>query len=258
MREPDVLLEGRNLRVQYGSSRHRSQVRALDDVSVGLARSEILGVVGESGSGKSTLGKCLAGFIEPDSGVVIRNDPDDDNAGPLVQMVFQESATALDPRMPVWKSIGEALARGRRVGRSQHPAALSAMGDVGLAPTLATRLPSELSGGQRQRVAIARAVASGAKVIVCDEAVSALDASVAARVLALIMGLRRERSIAFLFISHDISVVGRIADRIAVMRAGTIVEEGPARQVILNPTHTYTRHLMAAVPRLQTQQLKAG
>ena len=251
-----LALRAANLGVRYRAPKRTSLV-ALANVSVDVRRAEIVGVVGESGSGKSTLGKCLAGFLKPDSGTVTVHG----GAGRRkirVQMIFQESAMALDPRMPIWKSVAEALSTGRSIGKDLRPQVQESLSSVGLGPELMFRLPSEISGGQRQRVAIARAIASGANVIVCDEAVSALDASVRARVLELIVRLRHERSLAFVFISHDISVVAQISDRVVVMKKGEIVEQGATQEVIYHPRHPYTQALMAAVPRLQADQLRAG
>ncbi|MGE0798271.1 MAG: ABC transporter ATP-binding protein [Lautropia sp.] len=222
-------------------------VRAVHGVSFELRAGEILGVLGESGSGKTTLGRCIAGLLPPSAG---RLEFADGYAG-SVQMVFQESATALDPRLPIWRSVAEAASGGRSTGRRWLPRALEELRRVGLTRDQALKLPRELSGGQRQRAGIARALASGARILVCDEAVSALDVSVRARVLNLIAALRRETGASFVFISHDLGVVAHLADRILVMRDGGIVEQGATRDLVEHPGDPYTRHLLDAVPDLE-------
>lgn len=247
------LLEVRDLRVVYKSDKGRP-VTAVDGVSLRVNRAEIVGIVGESGSGKTTLGLCMAGFIKPTLGSIevhpTRERGDMRDVSP-VQMIFQEAATALNPRMPTWRSVAEALSHGRSVGRGLYGSAVQQLERVGLTHEVGDKRPSELSGGQRQRAAIARALASGAELIVCDEAVSALDASLRARVLNLMSRLRDELGISFVFISHDIAVVSHLSDRLAVMHAGRLVEEGPTADVVDWPQMAYTQTLIAAVPQLQ-------
>lgn len=240
--------------------RHRTAagtVHAVEGVSLDLAPGEVLGLVGESGCGKSTLGRAILRLDEPDSGSVtlagqtITGMPQ----RPLrrlrrdLQMVFQDPFASLNPR----KTVGELLAEpfrvhrvGSRADRGDRIVALLRM--VGLGPEHMQRHPHQFSGGQRQRIAIARAMALRPKVVVCDEAVSALDVSIQAQVLNLLMTLRREVGAAYLFISHDLSVVGHIADRIAVMYLGRIVETGRRDEILRQPAHPYTRVLFSAVP----------
>jgi|RhiMetdeSRZDD1v2_1073273.scaffolds.fasta_scaffold19214_2 peptide/nickel transport system ATP-binding protein len=256
------LLEAETLEKRYTVRRgflggRRSDLPALRGVSFTVGEGETLGLVGESGSGKTTAGRIVARLIEPDAGAV-RFDGMDWLAlegselrrkRRELQVVFQDPQTSLNPRMRVGDQIGEPL----RIHRLASGAALSSrvrelLAAVGLPADLATRFPSELSGGQRQRVAIARALAAGPRLVVCDEPVSALDVSIAAQIVNLLLELRERSGLAYLFIAHDIAVVSRIADRIAVFYLGRIVEEGPAAAIIEKPLHPYTAALIAAVP----------
>lgn len=262
-----VVLAAKDIVVDY-SVKGRENLRAVDCVSFQLHTGEIVGVVGESGSGKSSLGRAVAGFLRPTSGRVLF--PDD--AGELdvrpdnrlrgyrdVQMIFQESAAALDPRLPVWKLVAEALhpasnlpmrASARWVEVREEVSAQ--LERVGLAPaTFLDKRPSQLSGGEKQRVAIARALAASPVALVCDESLSALDVSIRAVVLNLLRRLSHESGTALLFITHDISVVAHLADHVAVMSEGRFVEFGTPQQVIDSPSDDYTRRLIAAVPRLE-------
>lgn len=236
----------------------RPPFKAVTDVSFELGAQEILGVLGESGAGKSTVGKVVAGFIPPTEGQLRVAD----TSGELqprrirpghgfrdIQMIFQESATALDPRLHVWRAVSEGITARRKADRNEL--AVQFLGRVGLSPAYARRRPSELSGGERQRVAIARALAAEPAVIVCDEAVSSLDVSIRAVLLNILSDLRDEQGISLLFISHDISVISHLADRILVMYKGDIVESGPTPHVIESPSHPYTRQLISAVPTLE-------
>ncbi|MFD2263316.1 ABC transporter ATP-binding protein [Lacibacterium aquatile] len=237
--------------------RHGQAVHALRDVDLELARGETLGIVGESGCGKSTLGRCVVRLIEANAGE-IRLDGQDvtklDGPGLLayrraVQIVFQDPSAALNPRHTIGEIIGEPLAIhgiGDRASRKAEVARL--IERVGLAPEVATRYPHEVSGGQRQRISIARAIALKPRIVVADEAVSALDVSIQAQILTLLTELQREEGIAFLFISHDIGVIRHVSDRVAVMYLGRIVETGSAAELLANPAHPYTKALLAAVP----------
>jgi peptide/nickel transport system ATP-binding protein len=241
----------------------RRPLRAVNDVSFDLGAGEILGVVGESGSGKTTVGRVIAGFLSPTSGQVKHAN----TAGTLetrastrgyrnIQMIFQESAAAMNPRLPVWKVIGEAHApnhamTGRKRGPDLRARSRALLDKVGLPEEYLFKRATELSGGEKQRVAIARALAAEPVVMVCDEAVSALDVSIRAVILNLFLRVREETGTALLFISHDISVVGHLADRVLVMHDGAAVEVGTTRQVIDHPHDDYTRRLIAAVPRLE-------
>lgn len=255
--------------------RHGKTLRAVDHVSFRLGRGEVLGVVGESGSGKSTLGKVVAGFLHPTAGRVLL-PADDGELRPRaqrkprghrdIQMIFQESAMALNPRLPAWQVVGEALrpsmvtvlAWGRGEVAALRAQAVSYLERAGLSPAFADKRAAELSGGEKQRVAIARALAASPAAMVCDESVSALDVSVRAVVLNLFQRLSREVGIALLFITHDISVVAHLADQIAVMYRGRIVEYGTPTSVIEDPQDPYTRRLIAAVPALERGQASVG
>ena len=232
-------------------------VLAVDNVSFNIGAGETFGLVGESGSGKSTLARLAVGLLEPSSGSVRLGGLDVREKGAaarsararLVQMVFQDPFGSLNPRLRVERIIGEPLAVngiGDESGRRKRVVEL--LGKVGLSVESGRRYPHELSGGQRQRVAIARALALNPKLIVCDEAVSALDVSIQAQVLNLFRDLQAEFGLAYLFISHDLRVVHHVADRIAVMYRGRVVEMGRAEEVIGAPHHPYTRALIAAIP----------
>jgi len=243
--------------VRDALGRPRGAVRAVDGVSLHVMPGEVLAIVGESGCGKSTLGRVALRLIEPDGGK-IRFDGEDISAlsGKALrarrkhaQIIFQDPFGSLDPRMSVAAAIEEPLILHTgmtRAGRAVRVADL--LTRVGLRPEMANRWPHEFSGGQRQRIAIARALASGPRLIIGDEPVSALDVSVQAQVLNLLQDLIAEFNLGFIMISHDLGVVRHIADRVAVMYLGRIVEEGPAAQVFAAPRHPYTRALLAAVP----------
>jgi len=237
--------------------RASARVHAVENVSFSLHAGETLALVGESGCGKSTTGRSMLRLIEPSEGRVLFEGQDvraldSESLRKLrrgMQMVFQDPFASLNPR----KSIGQAIAEpiivhGLARPRQARDRVADLLEKVGLTADMATRLPHEFSGGQRQRIAIARALALSPKLIVADEAVSALDVSVKARVINLLMRLQAELDLAFLFISHDIAVVERVSHRIAVMYLGEIVEIGPRAAIIENPHHPYTRKLMAAAP----------
>ena len=254
-----VLLEARGLVKQFGGRHRYGQRPAVDDVSFHLRAGETLGLVGESGSGKTTVARIVLAAIDPDagrvtldgrpwSGVPERRRRD---LRRTVQAIHQDPLASFDPRFTVEQIVGEALDSEPGPTQAVRRAHIvSLLDSVGLDADLIARRPLQLSGGQRQRVAIARALAPEPRVLVCDEPVSALDVTVQAQILDLLADLRRDRGLAMLFISHDLGVVRHISDRVAVMRAGRIVETGDVESVFADPQHAYTRTLLAAVPRL--------
>lgn len=248
-----------------GVSRHyptqAGVVHALDRVSLDIAPGETLGLVGESGCGKSTVARVAMRLTDVDEGEVRLDGTDIARARgralhavrPRVQMVFQDPAASLNPRTTIGQALEAPLIVHRRGNARDRQASVAEMlRSVGMHPDMAGRFPHELSGGQRQRVAIARALMLNPALIVCDEAVSALDVSVRAQVLNLLLDLRETLGIAYLFISHDLAVVRHMSDRIAVMYLGQIVEQGPRDAVWQRALHPYTRSLMAASPSAHT------
>ncbi len=248
-------LEVDRLSVAYRTG--RGTVHAVDDVSFTLAPGQTLGLVGESGCGKSSLAQAVVRLVEPASGRLSVDGVELTGLSGralrarrhLIQMVFQDPAASMNPRHRIGTVVGEPLTLLPGLtpdGRRERVRALLA--GVGLPAEVAARFPHELSGGQKQRVAIARALALEPRVLVCDEAVSALDVSLQAQVLNLLVRLQEEKGVAYLFISHDLSVVQHMADRIAVMYLGRIAEIGPRRSLWRQPAHPYTRSLIDAVP----------
>ncbi|MFK0167371.1 dipeptide ABC transporter ATP-binding protein [Streptomyces sp. NPDC090306] len=230
--------------------RGRNAVAAVDGVSLTVHRGETLGVVGESGSGKTTLGRMLVGLLEPSAGRITPGG----GVRPDVQMVFQDPVSSLNARRSVGESIADPLrARGERDESRIRERVGELLERVGLDRAHYGRYPHEFSGGQRQRVGIARALAAEPTVVVCDEPVSALDVTTQAQVVALLGELQRELGLALVFIAHDLAVVRQVSDRVAVMRGGRVVEEGPADSVYENPRDAYTRQLLAAVPALDPE-----
>ncbi|MBL6765728.1 MAG: ATP-binding cassette domain-containing protein [Verrucomicrobiae bacterium] len=232
-------------------------VRAVDGVSLKLREGEILGLVGESGCGKSTLGRTIMRLLPATSGTVVmrgRNltalhGEELRRARSDFQMIFQDPYASLNPRMTVYDTLAEALTVHRPIQRREMPAKVGELMErVGLAARFMRKYPHEFSGGQRQRIAVARALAVEPKLIVADEPVSALDVSIQSQIINLLSKLSREMGLTLVFISHDLSVVKHIADRIAVMYLGRIVELGPAAEVFDRPAHPYTRALVSAIP----------
>jgi peptide/nickel transport system ATP-binding protein/oligopeptide transport system ATP-binding protein len=253
----DTLLRVDDLWASYGRSRRRGATRvdAVAGVSLTVGHNETLALVGESGSGKTTVARCLVGLVRPRRGA-ITFDGQPLPAGTRrpaalrrsVQMVFQDPRSSLNPRMTVGRIIAE--------GWQAHPAVAPAtdragavralLDQVGLDDSVLDRRPGQLSGGQCQRVSIARALALEPRLLVCDEAVSALDVSVQTQILRLLVDLRDRRGLSMVFITHDLGVVRQIADRVAVMRRGELVESAPTEQLFGDPRHPYTRELLDA------------
>jgi oligopeptide transport system ATP-binding protein len=237
--------------------KHFGAVRAVDGVSLAIYPGETLALVGESGCGKSTLGRCVLRLIEPTAGGVRFGGRDvlSLSRGDLrdlrreMQIVFQDPFAALNPRMTVGQSVAEPLLVHRLCPKNEFPKRVAALLEmVGLRPEYADRHPHEFSGGQRQRVVLARALATGPRLIVADEPVSALDVSVQAQVLNLLQDLQQRLGVAYLFVAHNLAVVRHIARRTAVMYLGRVVEIGPTEEVFARPNHPYTRALLSAVP----------
>jgi len=254
-----VVLETRNLSKTYSAGGWfgaRREVRAAQEVSLEVRRGQTLGIVGESGSGKSTVARCIVRLIDPSGGEVLL-DGEDIAATPRrrlrelrrrVQIVFQDPYRSLNPR----RTVGEAIIEGPMNYGVPRPAALerarNLMELVRMDPQALGRYPHQFSGGQRQRICIARALAMEPELLVADEAVSALDVSVQAQVLALLEEIRTRLDLAMLFITHDLRVAAQVCDHVAVMQHGRVVEYGPAREVFAAPKHEYTRALFAAAP----------
>ncbi|MDC2958364.1 ABC transporter ATP-binding protein [Streptomyces gilvifuscus] len=248
----EIVLEATGLRREFG--RGKRAFAAVDDVSLRVHRGETLGIVGESGSGKTTLGRMLVGLLEPTAGQVRYEGRARVGVNPAVQMVFQDPVSSLNPRRSVGESIADPLrARGERDEKRIRGRVTELLERVGLEGAHYDRYPHEFSGGQRQRVGIARALAADPRVIVCDEPVSALDVTTQAQVVDLLGELQRELGLALVFVAHDLAVVRRVSDRVAVMRQGRVVESGPADEVYDNPRDPYTKQLLAAVPALDPE-----
>jgi oligopeptide/dipeptide ABC transporter ATP-binding protein len=255
----NALVEVRDLRKHFADTgvlgRRRRVVRAVDGVSFALARGETLGLVGESGCGKSTLARALLFLDPPTSGDVFFDgarlaEADAKRLRRRAQIVFQDPYASLPPRMRVGKILADPL-RMHGVDRGEVPKRVrELLADVGMPGELARKLPHELSGGQRQRIGIARALSVHPSLVVADEAVSSLDASVQAQILNLFVDLQQRRGLTYLFISHDLGVVKYMSHRIAVMYLGEIVELGPADDLYAEPLHPYTRALISATPTL--------
>jgi peptide/nickel transport system ATP-binding protein len=241
----------------FGAGARETVVQAVSDVDLDVAEGEVVGLVGESGCGKSTLGRIVAGILPQTAGAMSWRDQDvasmtgeERRAWQLaVQMIFQDPYASLNPRLRVSEIVGEAPRVHGLVGRGGQADYVGEMlRQVGLDGTYASRYPHQFSGGQRQRIGIARALAVKPAFIVCDEAVAALDVSIQAQVLNLFMDLRERLGLTYLFISHNLAVINYIADRIAVMCAGRLVELAPRAELFRSPMHPYTRALMTAVP----------
>ena len=258
-----ALLEVEDLKVYYpvksGLFSKKRYLKAVDGVSFSLNEGETLSLVGESGCGKSTLGKALVQLEKPFSGH-IRIDGKDlsslkgkalREARRDFQMVFQDPYGSLNPRLSIFATLDEVLSlRHKEPLQKRRSRAEALLEEVGFNPSFLDRYPHEFSGGQRQRIVIARALATKPQLLVCDEAVSALDVSVRAQVLNLLANLQEELKLTYLFISHDLSVIEHICDRVAIMYLGKIVEIGTKQDIFNNPQHPYTKALLSAIPKV--------
>ncbi|HEH3026838.1 TPA: ATP-binding cassette domain-containing protein [Staphylococcus aureus] len=259
MKNDEVLLSIKNLK-QYFNAGKKNEVRAIENISFDIYKGETLGLVGESGCGKSTTGKSIIKLNDITSGEILyegidiqkfRKRKDLLKFNKKIQMIFQDPYASLNPRLKVMDIVAEGidihhLATDKRDRKKR---VYDLLETVGLSKEHANRYPHEFSGGQRQRIGIARALAVEPEFIIADEPISALDVSIQAQVVNLLLKLQRERGITFLFIAHDLSMVKYISDRIAVMHFGKIVEIGPAEEIYQNPLHDYTKSLLSAIPQ---------
>jgi peptide/nickel transport system ATP-binding protein/oligopeptide transport system ATP-binding protein len=259
------LLSVRDLRVEFPTADRRATVKAVDGVSFDVRRGETFGIIGESGSGKTTIGRAIVHLSQRAGGRILHDgrDPatmsraDFRKARRQWQIVFQDPNAALDPRMTILSSTMEPLdIAGIGSKRNRRDAALAALGRVGLAGDVADRYPHQLSGGQKQRVVIARTLTIAPQLIVCDEVVAALDMSIRGDVLNLFAELQRDLGLTYVFITHDLSVVSHISDRIAVTYLGRFMELGPTAQLMEEPLHPYTRALLSAEPSALPSRLR--
>lgn len=255
--DPDCLVSVQNLSVEFPGGKGQDVVRAVDAVSLDIRKHEILGLVGESGSGKSTLGRSIMRLVEPSGGQVIFNGLDISHYSrsqmkPLrrqMQIIFQDPYASLNPRMTVYDTLSEPLLlHGICDKKGLEAAVFALMDSVGLSQASALRYPHEFSGGQRQRIAIGRAIATKPSFIVADEPVSALDVTIQAQILDLLLELVDRYNLTMLFISHDLGVVRYLADRIVVMKEGRLVEAGTVQQIFEHPAEAYTQALLSAIP----------
>ena len=248
----DFLLTLQDVHVNFPARKNwlgkvTERVHALNGLDLQIRQGETLGIVGESGCGKSTLAQLLMGMLKPSQGSYSRRGDKQHNG---MQMVFQDPLSSLDPRLPVWRIITEPVwIQKRSPERERRMLAEDLARQVGIRPEYLDRLPHAFSGGQRQRIAIARALSSEPDVIVLDEPTSALDISVQAQILNLLVSLQARRNLTYVLISHNVSVVRHMSDRVAVMYLGQIVELGDAQQVLTHPAHPYTRLLLDSVPK---------
>lgn len=253
----DPIVSVRDLEVRFQTSDRRATVKAVDGVNFDVRRGETFGIIGESGSGKTTIGRALVFLLKPTAGAILHDGVDPQGLPARLfrshrrdyQIIFQDPNAALNPRMTILSSVLEPLQLARAGTRAERLArAREAMDRVGLPQEIGERYPHQLSGGQKQRVIIARALTLRPKLIVCDEVVAALDMSIRGDVLNLFAELQRDLGLTYVFITHDLSVVSHISDRIAVMYLGRFVELGPTEDVSGQPLHPYTQALLSAEP----------
>ena len=256
--EKQVLFEVKDL-CKYFPASHKRSVKAVDRVTLNIYKGETLSLVGESGCGKTTLGRTILGVYPKTSGEILYQGQDREKASAQQkkqfqkdnQMIFQDPYSCLDPRMSIGSIIEEGMKVHFSMSSSQRQKRCQELLErVGLPREMVSRFPHELSGGQRQRIGIARALATEPEFIVCDEPIAALDSSIQAQVINLLMDLQKELGLTYLFISHDLSMVRHISDRICIMYLGSVVELADAQQIDENPVHPYTRSLFSAVPQI--------
>ena len=256
--EKQVLFEVKDL-CKYFPASHKRSVKAVDRVTQNIYKGETLSLVGESGCGKTTLGRTILGVYPKTSGEILYQGQDREKASAQQkkqfqkdnQMIFQDPYSCLDPRMSIGSIIEEGMKVHFSMSSSQRQKRCQELLErVGLPREMVSRFPHELSGGQRQRIGIARALATEPEFIVCDEPIAALDSSIQAQVINLLMDLQKELGLTYLFISHDLSMVRHISDRICIMYLGSVVELADAQQIDENPVHPYTRALFSAVPQI--------
>lgn len=261
------LLEVKDLKVHFPIrggvfGRVHDYVKAVDGVSFTIEEGETLGLVGESGSGKSTTGKAIIGLAKITQGTILFNGEDitkyiSKNHSPYrkgVQMIFQDAYSSLNPKKRIYDVIAEPLRNFEKFSYAEEKKKVDALLDiVGLTPETALKYPHEFSGGQRQRVGIARAIALKPKLIIADEPVSALDLSVQAQILNFMKDIQQQYNLAFLFVSHDLGVVEHMCSNIAIMHKGRFVEMGSKKEIYENPTHIYTKRLIAAIPNIDPE-----
>ncbi len=258
VRRADIAARILNL---FGAKYGDEIVHAVSDVSFAIQPGEVLGLVGESGCGKSTIGRLIADILKPSEGSIrFRGEPleaaEAKRPGLAVQMIFQDPYSSLNPRQRVSTIIGEGPRVHRVVARDEIDGFVeSLMERCGIDPSYAERFPHQFSGGQRQRIGIARALAVKPELLVCDEAISALDVSIQAQILNLFLDLKEEFALTYLFISHDLRVVQHVSDRVAVMYLGRIVESAETTSLFQQPNHPYTQALLAEIPRLDRRRL---
>lgn len=259
MKTDEILLSIKNLK-QYFNAGKKNEVRAIDNISFDIYKGETLGLVGESGCGKSTTGKSIIKLNDITSGEILYEGTDIQKIkkrkdllkfNKKIQMIFQDPYASLNPRLKVMDIVAEGIDIHHLASdkRDRKKRVYDLLETVGLSKEHANRYPHEFSGGQRQRIGIARALAVEPEFIIADEPISALDVSIQAEVVNLLLKLQRERGITFLFIAHDLSMVKYISDRIAVMHFGKIVEIGPSEEIYQNPLHDYTKSLLSAIPQ---------
>jgi len=269
MAQNNFLIQIRDLKKYFYRERifssDKKPIRAVDGISFSIQKGETLGLVGESGCGKTTVGKSILRLIEPTSGEIIFKDQNISLLGrealrrlrPHMQFIFQDPYESLNPRMKAGEIVGEGLEVHRIAQRKEKDRRVSELLEkVGLHPQDALRYAHEFSGGQRQRIGIARAISLNPELIVADEPVSALDVSIQAQILNLLMDLRDQMGLTYLFISHDLRIVKHISDRVAVMYMGKIVETGGGENLFQNPLHPYTQVLLRAIPKLDPSRRK--